>query len=72
MFEAYGHDLRESVRCRTQMRETRALLAPRGRSLQWPWFTFWKWALIFAIHLIAILGFLLKRISSPAKSPYGV
>ena len=26
MFEAYGHDLRESVRCRTQMRETRLFL----------------------------------------------
>ena len=33
-----------------------------------PWFTFWKWALIFAIPLIAILGFLMKRVSSPRKA----
>jgi hypothetical protein len=32
-----------------------------------PWFTFWKWTLIFAIPLIAVLGFLFKTITGPRR-----
>lgn len=33
-----------------------------------PWFTFWKWALIFAIPVLAGLGFLLRAVRSPHRS----
>lgn len=32
-----------------------------------PWFTFWKWALIFGIPVIAALGFLFMAINSRRK-----
>jgi len=32
-----------------------------------PWFTFWKWVLIFGIPSLAVVGFLSKAINSPRK-----
>jgi hypothetical protein len=42
---------------------------PDGSLTVGPWFTLWKWALIFAIPVIAALGFILKGVGRRGAVP---